>query len=202
MANSCFFLPDSDEACSLEASQQFSLTLILKCIIKTIWGLLVRCQEADTTAAVKSLSAWDFAEAWSSNALRSVGRALEEPRKAGLGRGVCWWGSPAKQPLECSHQQTYLGLLALHSLLLPAIDLLCERPVVGRMGIWGEKGGRDKREGQKKGGRIKIKVTECSPLCSTKFVLHRLAQPDNFCAVAILVSASLDCGAAKGPSLC
>lgn len=28
----------------------------------------------------------------------------------------------------------------------------------------GREGGRDRREGQKKGGRIKIKATECSPL--------------------------------------
>lgn len=34
------------------------------------------------------------------------------------------------------------------------------------MGGWefGERGGRDKRQGQKKGGRIQIKTSECSPL--------------------------------------
>lgn len=104
---------------------------------------------------MKSLSAWDFAEAGSSNALRSVGRALEEPGKAGLGRSARWWGSPAKQPLKCSHQQTYLGLLALHSLLLPPIDLLCERPVVGNLG---REGAETKERGKRREGELKSRL--------------------------------------------
>lgn len=38
--------------CLIQTPQQFSLALTLKYIIKTIWGLLVGCQEVDTTAAV------------------------------------------------------------------------------------------------------------------------------------------------------
>lgn len=46
-----FFLPGLDQAWSLKTPQQFSLALTPKYVIKTVWGLLVGCQEADTKAA-------------------------------------------------------------------------------------------------------------------------------------------------------
>lgn len=63
--------------------------------------------------------------------------------------------------------ETRLLLLVLCSLLFLPIYFLCERPVVGRMGIWGERGQRDKRGAKEGGKKIKSRLL-CALLCVQK----------------------------------
>lgn len=84
---------------------------------------------------------------------------LPSPSNALVGGGARQ-RSPSRRNTD---RQTYLWLLVLHSFLFLPIYFLCERPVVGRMGIWGERGQRHKRGAKEGGGRIKIKTTVCSP---------------------------------------
>lgn len=64
-------------------------------------------------------------------------------------------------------RRTYLLLLALHSLLFLPIDFLCERPVVGTIGIWGERGQRHKRGAKEEGEELKSRLL-CALLWSQK----------------------------------
>lgn len=102
---SAFFPPGLDQTWSLKTPQQRSLALTLKYEIKTVWGLLVGCQEADTKAAVCEAFPHRFVQRFEAQRSRKVQEGLWGEGKAGLGRWAALL-SPSSAPGGGGTQQS------------------------------------------------------------------------------------------------